>query len=259
MKPIKVLETNILHASDVLYWLDGSSGETLEKMTRIPETLTLQLTTRPRDLQLVNGRGKTALLRRPTNEIIDGIASDADKQMPVTPTYPVAGVVSDPSGRFIPRRFSINAGNGAGHALAVYPSPLGTRLGPTGGLVGTLRYAASNTPVPWAMLTLIVDTTLSSSYTFRCQATAQGDFIMPLRGLPPLPEGIDHYSAELGIQALLTASGDVPVDPADLVAMSLGQLETPDAFSDPISFDLVPNEIRIIRSSNRDHLAVQPL
>ncbi len=258
MRSVKILETNILHASDVIYWLDGSSGEQPDDMMRIHETLTLQLTTRPRDLQVVHGRGKTAFLRRPSNEIINGIASATDKQMPVTPTYPLAGIVSDDGGRFIPRQFSIAAGNGAGHALVVYPSPLGTRLGPTGGLVGTLRYAASNQPVPWALLTLVVTSALGGVYTLRCQATAHGDFILPLQRLPPLPEGIDHYAAELSVKAALTARADAPIDPDDLVAMSLGQLDTDDTFSDPIGLHIVPDAIRIIRSSNRDHLTVQP-
>lgn len=255
---VRVLETNILHASDVIFWLDGTSAANSTDMLRIPEPLELQLTVRPNDLQVVHGAGKTAFLRRPTNEIIDGVASEADKQIPITPTYPIAGIVTDGAGRYIPRRFSIDAGNASGHALVIYPSPQGTRFGPAGGLLGTLRFDATEAVVPWALLTLEVTTALAATLSFRCQANGSGDFLLPLHRLPPLPEGIDSYAANLSIAALASASADTPLDPADLVTMALGELDNDDTFSTPIDLTVVPGEIRLIRSSNRDHLAVQP-
>lgn len=258
MRQVKVMETNILHASDVIYWLDGSSGETLAEMLRIPDVLDLQLTQRPRDLKVVHGAGKTALLRRPTNEIIAGVASDSDKQMPAEPAYPVSGVISDKAGRYIPRRFSISAGNAAGHALVAYPSPLGTRLGPAGGLIGTLRFSTTGDPVPWGLISLNVTTAIGTTLTFRCQATGRGDFILSLQRLPPLPEGVDHYTAELTVHALTTAREETPIDPAALTVMNVGQLDSDNTYSNPIGLNVVPGEIRLIRSSNRDHLAVQP-
>jgi len=155
MSSLKVLETNILHASDVIFWLDGTTAETPSDMLRIAQPLALQLTTRPRDLLVVHGSGKTAFMRRPGTPIINGSATAADKQRPVQPTFAVAGIVSDPEGRYVPRRFSIVAGNGVGHGLVVYPTPLGTRISPAGGLIGTLRFNGSKAPVPWARLTLI--------------------------------------------------------------------------------------------------------
>lgn len=258
MTAVKVLETNILHASDVIFWLDGTSAGDPADMLRIPVPLELRLTTRPNDLRVVHGVGRTALLRRPVNEIIDGVASEADKQRPVMPTYPLAGVVSDGAGRYIPRRFLIDAGQAAGHALVVYPSPLGTRLGPPGGLLGTLRFAGSEAPVPWALLTLEVTTALAATLTFRCQADAGGDFLLPLHRLPPLPEGITHYPATLGVTALLSANAGEALDPADLVTMELGALDSDGSFSSLIGLTVIPGEIRPIRSYSRDYLAVQP-
>lgn len=258
MTSVNVLETNILHASDVIYWLDGSSAENAADMLRLMTPLQVRLSTRPTDLQVVNGTGKTAFLRRPTQPMVAGVAGAADKQFPVTATYPIAGVVADDAGRFVPRRFSIDAGNGVGHGVVVYPSPLGTRFGTAGGLIGTLRFDGSGLPVPWALLTLTVTIAVATTMTFRTQADAKGDFMLSVQRLPPLPEGIDHYDAELSIAALETATADTPIDPADLVAMQLGELDSDDSFSTPIGLNVVPGEIRLIRSSSRDHLAVQP-
>ncbi|WP_319585480.1 hypothetical protein [uncultured Desulfobulbus sp.] len=258
MSSLKVLETNILHASDVIFWLDGTTAETPSDMLRIAQPLALQLTTRPRDLLVVHGSGKTAFMRRPGIPIINGSATAADKQRLVQPTFAVAGIVSDPEGRYIPRRFSIVAGNGVGHGLVVYPTPLGTRISPAGGLIGTLRFNGSNAPVSWARLTLVVTNAVGSTLSFCCQASKTGDFMLPLNRLPPLPEGIDNYSAQLRIEALAAVNADNPIDPADLVAMDLGEIDQDNQFSSPIGLTIVPGELRLIRSSNRDHVAVQP-
>ena len=258
MNRVNVLETNILHASDVIYWLDGSSAPDPNAMLRLPAALELQLTTRPGDLLVVNSVGKTAFLRRPQNPIVAGSASEADLQPSISPTFTIAGIVSDSSGRYIARRFSIAAGNGAGHGLVLYPSPLGSRFGPAGGVLGTLRFSTSGAPVPWAMLTLTVTTTLGATLIFRAQANGQGDFMLPLTRLPPLPEGITDYAATLTVSALASAVAASPVDPAELVAMALGDLAADAVFADPISLTLVPGEIRLLRSSSQNHLTVQP-
>ncbi len=258
MTELRVLETNILHASDVIYWLDGSSAEEPADMLHLAEVLQLQLTTRPRDLQVVHGSGRTALLRRPAGPLTDGVASEAQRARPAAPSFEVAGVVSHPAGRYIPRRFTLSAGNGAGHHLVVYPSPLGTRFGPAGGLAGTLRFDPGGAPASWALLTLEVDTGLGATLRFRCQANAVGDFLLPFHRLPPLPEGVDSYAASLSVAALDSASPEVALDHADLEAMDLGALDSDDTFSSSIALAVVPGTISPIRSSSRDHVAVQP-
>jgi hypothetical protein len=258
MTAVRVLETNVLHASDVIFWLDGTSAEDTADMLRVPDVLDLTLTDKPNDLRVVHSAGKTALLRRPTNEMINGVASDADKQRPTEPTYTLAGIVNDTTGRYVPRCFSIDAGNAAGHALVVYPTPLGTRFGSAGGLLGTLRFDGSQTTVPWALLTLTVTTALGATLIFRCQANSNGDFMLPMHRLPHLPEGISSYTATLGINALEGADAETPLDPDDLVAMRLCSLDTDNSFSDSIGLAVIPGEIRLVRSSNRKHLAVQP-
>lgn len=264
MTAVNVLETNVLHASDVIYWLDGSTAETPANMLRINMPLDVQLTTKPGDLKMVNGVGKTAFLRRPVTPIIDGVATPAQKARPVETPFAVAGTVSDPNGRFIPRAFSFTAGNAAGHPLVLYPSAAGVRFSPAGGLIGSLRFNGTGNAAAWALLTLTVTTALGATLIFRGQADGRGDFMLPLNRLPPLPEGIDDYAATLAVSALTSAHANTPIDPAALLAAELGALGAEDdppadlIFSNPIGLNVVPGEIRVIRSASRDHIAVQP-
>lgn len=259
MSSLNVLETNILHASDVIYWLDGSSAENQADMMRLPYIVELSLSVRPSDLQLLHTAGKTALWRRPTEPMVDGAASEADLAFPVSATYPLTGNVRELNGRYNPRTFSLTAGNLGRQVVELFPSPYGTRFGVSGGLIGTLRFSTNSSPVPWALLTLEVTIGLSDTLTFRAQADAKGDFSLSMTRLPPLPEGIDFYNAELRIAALASADADSPLDPADLLPMNLGELDSDNTFSNPIGLTVVPGEIKLIRSMNMDHLAVQPI
>lgn len=262
MSTITVLETNVLHTSDILYWLDGSSADNSNDMQRVPHALHWQLTSKPADLQWRHADGKTALWRKPDTPIIDGRAQDADKVRAPGAGYGLSGTVSDPKGFFNPRTFSVTAGNSAvpipGQGLVLYPTPLGTRFGKAGGLIASLRYAADQRNVPWALLTVRVTLPGGGTQTYRAQTDHRGDVLISLQRLPPLPEGINHYSAQLGVQALLSAVPETPLNTDELVAMTLESLSSPGSFSDPIGLNVVPGEIQLIRSASKDHLAVQP-
>lgn len=258
MKAVKVLETNILYASDVIYWLDGSSAAQEADMRRLSEAVVLQLDTRPADLQFLHTPGKTALWRRSAGKTVQGPPSEADKLRPAEAAYVIAGSVADSQRRYVPRRFEIQAGNAAGHSVVLYPTPFGTKLGRGGGLRGTLRFAGSNAPAVWALLTLIVNLGVGGNLICRAQADANGDFIIAMHRLPPLPEGVTEYAATLSIRALAAADAADAMDPDDLVAMTLGALNTDNSFAAELALSVVPGEIGLIRSFNRDHLAVQP-
>jgi len=255
---VRFLETNILHASDVIYWLDGSTGVEEADMQRLDPILSVRLDAAPTDLQLLHTAGKTALWRKTAGVMVKGLANETDKQRPDEETYDITGTVSDVQRRYIPRRFTIEAGNGAGHGVVLYPTPFGTRLGRGGGLRGTMRFDGNGQPAVWALLTLTVDLTLGATLVCRAQSDAHGDFIIAMHRLPPLPEGSDHYAANLTVQALAEATPDEAVDPADLAAMNLGELSVDDSFAASIALSVVPGELALIRSSSRDHLSVQP-
>lgn len=258
MADFTVLETNVLHASDVLYWLDGSTAELEADMLRLAEPVHIQFSNRPRDLQVLHTAGKTALWRRPVNDIVSGIATDADKTPPAEIPYLIAGTVSDPAGRYNPRLFSLNAGGAAGHALTLFPSPLGVRFGASGGLLGSLRWQADAAPVPWALLTLTVTTALAEELIFRAQSNQHGDFLLPLTRLPPLPEGITDYAASLQIDAHPDASADAAIDPDTLSPVEIGDFAIDNSFATSVALQVVPGEVRPLRTLNRAYVAVQP-
>lgn len=261
MSTITVLETNVLHASDILYWLDGSSAEDPADMQRLAHPIQFELNSKPSDLQFRHAAGKTALWRRPTNDIVEGEANNAEKTFVASSSFSLAGTVYDAKGLFNPRAFSITAGALsapiAGQALILYPSPIGIRFSKAGGLIATLRFANNGAIVPWALLTTVVTIPGGGTQTYRSQADHRGDVMIPLHRLPPLPEGVTQYAAQLSVEALSSADPSTPLDTADLISMNLESLTTASSFSNPIGFNVVPGEIQLIRSATKDHLAVQ--
>jgi hypothetical protein len=256
---VRVLETNVLHASDVIYWLDGSTAQDEADMLRLSGSVAIEFSAKPSDVSVLHGAGKTALLRRPGDPMIEGEASEQERAFSGGTVYTVAGTVEDPEGRYVPRRFSLDVGDASGHAVILYPTPIGTRFGRAGGLYGTVRFDTSTDPAAWALLTLRVTTAVGTVLTFRAQADGRGDFMLPMTRLPPLPEGIASYAAELEIAANETARPDVPVAPEVLVAMAIGALDVADSFATPLGFFVVPGTLGPMRSADRDHLAVQPV
>jgi len=254
---VNVLETNVLHASDVVYWLDGSTGTSTADMQRVNRVLLVELDSHPNDLHILQKAGQMALWSRPVGTIIEGQASEVERARPASSTYALSGIVSDLDGKYNPRKFDINVGEGAGHAVVMYPTTTGTQFGKAGGLIGSLRLQATGQPVPWAVLELEVTTSLSDTMTFRAQADFKGDFLLSMSRLPPLPESVQQYPAELAIRGSLTATAEQAVDPEELVSMELGELESAN-FEEDIEFHVKPGEIRLLRSFEQDHLMVQP-
>ena len=246
MTRVQVLETHVLHASAVIWWLDGTSALTADSMQRITQVLAVDLFDPPSDLQLIHGAGKTAFLRRPTTPLIAGRATQVQRERSAETPFVLAGVAQDPTGHFIPRAFSLTAGNGEAHGLVLYPSPIGARFGVAGGLRGNLRFETTQAPACWALVRLTATTALGATLEFFGQADGNGDFALPLNRLPPLPEGIDHYEASLAVAAPASARPEVPLNHSGL------------SFSNNIGLQLVPGEIRVIRSPGLDHIAVQP-
>jgi hypothetical protein len=264
---ISILETNVLHASDVIYWLDGSSAENSPDMQRISHALSVALTTKPADLQLHHKAGLTALWRKPSGNIIEGRATEAEKTFISGGAFPLAGTVMDPKGLYIPRTFNISAGASAvpvtGQGLVLYPTPLGTHFGKSGGIAATLRYSIDGSPldgavVPWALLTVTVTLPGVGTQTYRAQADHRGDIRMAFNRIPPLPEGVTGYAAQLSLEARLTADPQTPLDTATLVTMNLEDQSVAGQFGNTLGLTVKPGEVYLIRSANKDHLAIRP-
>lgn len=260
MRQIQVLESTILHASDQIFWLDGSSAADVSAMRRVARPLQLELSQSPRDLAMREGTGKFVFWRRAGASVSDGVADDSDKAFTTAGTYTLAGTVSDPGGHYLPRRFSVTAGNNppTGHALTLYPAPVAVRFNRGGGLRLSLGRAADATPLPWAIVTASISVPGLGTQIYRAQADARGELLLPFLRLPPLAEGIDDYSATLTIHGRNDTSADQISNPDDFIAMELG---APDdaSFSQSIGFSAVPGELSTLRSDGRTYLAVQPV
>ena len=256
---VRVLETQVLHAGDVVYWLHGGTGGgDTTRMQRLRTTLQVALEDVPRDAVVVHGRGRMAVSRRRDAQIVAGRASEAQRARGTLDSFTVSGVVSDPDGRFNPRAFSLPlGGHGDGHGLAVYPSPHGSRLTATGGLLGMTRWD-DGTPAPWALLSLVVTTAPSTTLRFHAQSDAAGSFVLALDRLPPLPESVTEYSASLTAGAEGAASAQAAVDPDTLSAVDISAPDDPGGFQSPLALTVRPGEVRNLRSFGRDHLALRP-
>jgi len=256
---VKVLESNVLHAGDVVYWLDGTSAEHEAEMRRVVSELDIEFTARPRGLNVLRKAGQLAVWRRPDDEagMVPGLADEAARARPAMPPLRLAGIVRDLAGRYNPRAFDLTLGSGAGHALRLYPTPGATRIPKAGALLGTLRLAGGQVPVAWALLSLAVAVS-GNTLTFSAQADGNGDFVIALRRLPPLPESVSAYDAVLTIKADLAAHADLPIDPAAArAALAIGRPDA-DAFHSSLALSVTPGEVRLLRSFDKNHLAVQP-
>ena len=255
---VRVLETNILHVNDVVYWLDGSSAEVPLTMNRITHPLIVNFTTRPRDMNVLHKPGKMAVWRRPAEDMVEGIATGEQKERPTISAFDLAGEVSDPRGRFNPALFDVSLGGGDGAVVLLYPTPLGTSLSPLGGITGSLRFQSNNNPAVWALLELEVTVSVVDTQIYRAQADKNGDFSVALNRLPPLPESVTEYDAVLRITALDTVLADTTPDTTTFISHEIEASEAQDDFSTDFALAVRPGEVRRIQSFDKNHLAVQP-
>lgn len=254
---VRVLETNLLHASDVIYWLDGSTAEAVSDMTRIGYSLEVNVTQKPRAVQLLNSAGKTAFWSTPVTPMFEGRTTEADRVAPAVPNFVIAGSVVDNSGRFNPQAFSVTLGAGTGQAVVLYPAPVGVRIASGGAAQGRVVFSDSGKPLVWGLLSLRVTVGLGDPLEFKGQTDANGDFVLPLTRLPPLPLSVNEYAAELRITGLASASVEQSVNITDLVDLKLESSSVPDAFAIAIPLVIRPGEIKRIKSVNKSFIAVQ--
>ncbi|ACE85420.1 hypothetical protein [Cellvibrio japonicus] len=254
---VRVLETNLLHSSDVIYWLDGASAEQASAMARIDIPLAIRFTQKPRSLKFLHSLGKTAFWQTPVEDMHEGVANEAQRARPVQPPLVVRGEVSDPRGRYNPAAFEASLGAGNGQPVVLYPSPLGVRPGAGGVLFGRVSMASSLAPLLWGLLELEVALGLSQTQTYRAQTDAKGDFRIALDRLPPLPQGTTHYNASLRILGNPAATVDTPVAVGELPALALESFTQQDSFSQDQSLTVRPALHQRLQSANKTFIAVQ--
>ncbi|HWK53143.1 MAG TPA: hypothetical protein VNR18_02140 [Hyphomicrobiales bacterium] len=254
---VRVLETNVLHVDDVVYWLDGASAASEADMNRIDRRLSVRLDAAPRDLRMVHRPGQLALWRRPQDGMIAGQATPEQVAQAPVPPFVLEGTVSDATGHFNPARFALTLGAGDGVAVVLYPTPLGVALSGSGGVIGSLRFAGSNAPAAWALLELEVELSAAETQLYRAQADRRGDFALALNRLPPLPQSATEYPALLRVRAIETAMPDSAPDTDAFVEQELEANAAAD-FSTQFAMAVRPGEIRRIQSFDKPYVAVQP-
>jgi hypothetical protein len=119
---------------------------------------------------------------------------------PSVPSLTLTGIAQSLDGRFNPRQFSVTPSTAAPSYVALRPSLQATRITEAGAIVLNVKWQ-SNTVASWALLRLTC-IRLGVTLGFSGQADRNGDVIIPLTGLPPLPPS-------LSVDAMtLTALGD---------------------------------------------------
>jgi hypothetical protein len=252
----RVLETLVLHAYDAIHWVDAGSATEPDRMRLVESPLVVELDDMPADLRLLTRWGRTVFWRTGDALVVDGRPSEAQLARPEAPAIMLNGVVTDPTGRFNERRFSVTLGDQAPRVLALYPALRAIRLGRTGGLSGSVRLDSHPHGLAWAVLTLELSDVLGASAHCSVQAGPSGDFMMPLPMLQLIAHD-DEVVGRLSVRANPDATPDEPIDPGVFEPMLLGSPQADDVFSDSIELTLRPGEIASIRSSGRGYLALQ--
>jgi hypothetical protein len=264
---VAVLETHIRHASDWISWIDRTGYAAVEHLPRVEAPLAVILDDdMPGDLRVYAKPGATVLWRRyadaaaeePTLAVvINGAASQGQVARPVETGYAVSGRVADPEGRFNRRRFAVTAGNGGGHPLALYRSPLGTRLSAGGGLRAQLRWPDGR-PSSWALMQITVTPPVGPVLPFVAQADAAGEVLLPLSRLPALTRDApsDSYPATLSVRALAAIRAEDDADPDTFVSVDL--LAPADGSPTAAAAVAVrPGHVDPVTSQGEDHIVLQ--
>jgi hypothetical protein len=256
---VRVLETNLLHASDVIYWLDATSAEEVDAMSRIEHPLEISFSEKPKAVKFLHSLGKTAFWQTPTEPMHKGITTDAQRARPAQIPFLVSGQARDIYRRFNPVAFEVNLGSGNGHAVALYPSPFGVKASAAGIVYGQVRWANNSNPLIWGMLLLEVAIGMGETVRFRAQTDTNGDFRLSLNRLPQLPLSTTEFSATLSIEGDPAAEASTPLDVSELVSLSLESATAAGDFAEQLAVDIQPGFHQRIHSANRLFIAVQTL
>lgn len=255
----KFLETALTHGSDRLSVYEGTGFFAADHRPLVSRALQLELSEYPRDLQVIAKRAQFVLLRRrppAMQALVPGRATEGDLQPPLETPYPIEGVLSDPGGRFNPRRIGLLAGNRQQHWLPLYRSPLGTRLSSAGGIFGTAIYENGD-PASWALVTAVVQPTVGPALPFRAQADGHGDFIVPLDRMPALNKDAPSDTYNLTLTVAADGNSGAPVsDPDAASAHRVGRVDN-GIFDGSTEFEVQPGQRHRVATDGENRLVIR--
>ena len=277
----QLLEIPLRHGSDYLHCYDATGYSAPDHRPMVRDAWSLTLHQPPRDLRVLSKAHQVQFFRK-LPEAMQRIAlpDETDFSRPLADSYPLHGRISPARRYFNPRLFSIDAGQRAGHWLALYRSPSGTVIPSAGALIGTVMYDAEDDqppqdqswkPAAWALVTAVVTPTVGDPLRFIAQADAHGDFILPLNRMPALAKDAPSstYAAVLTVQmaAIDEATDneeentnldeDNVINPDQLVDADIESFTEADDFLPAIELAVTPGNAMRITSQDKNFIVLR--
>jgi hypothetical protein len=188
---------------------DGSAGQ--RAIAGPLPVMQVSLTSKlPAGLSATTGSRGVVILCPPL--FYDHVPTETDlSTQPAVAAFTVTGTAVPLDGRYHPRQFSVAPTPATPSYVPLRPTPQATRIGEAGAVVLNLRWQ-TGAIASWAILMM---SCVRNGVTlgFSGQADINGDVIVPLTGLPPLPASQTTDSMTLTAQGDATQSGQSIANP----------------------------------------------
>jgi hypothetical protein len=200
-------------SAGAIFWAeampDGSAGQ--RAIAGPPPMMQVTLTsTLPSGLSASTGTRGLVILRPAM--LYDHVLTETDlTTLPSVAAFTVSGIAMALDGRFHPRQFSVAPTAGVPSYVPLRPSLQATRIGEAGAVVLNLRWQ-NGTVASWSVLKMVC-TRNGVTLGFSGQADVNGDVIVPLTGLPPLPASQTNDSMTVTALGDATQSGQSVANP----------------------------------------------
>lgn len=242
-------------SAGAIFWAeampDGSAGQ--RAIAGAAPTMKVTLTAAlPSGLHAETGNRELVILRPPT--FYDHLPAKPDLTTPpAIAAFTVSGIAASLDGRFHPRRFSVSPSPAAPSYVPLRPSLQATRISEAGAVVLNLRWQ-SGTAASWTVLQMSC-TRNGVALGFSGQADVNGDVIVPLTGLPPLPASQTSDSMTVSVFGDATQSG-LPVGDPD--ALKPVQFAIGGAFAVQQTIAVVRGQISTLAALALSSVTLQP-
>lgn len=241
---VEVLETLVDHGLGAFCFVEASfSGLVPPLRPRLRQPLEVTFEALPTGVRSIVADGLWRLRQAGEQQIVEH-SNDPDHPRPEVLDPPqgaasvIRGVVADPSGHWLRRRFEVTLARGEVLPVEMFPSPAAVPRGPC--VHATLRWT-DDRPAAFARVELAVDAgPVTHVVLGRCDAN--GDVVLSLRRVPVRAPGIPKYPARLRVSALPFLPGvvdDALRPDADLVPCEIGRADQA-TFAPVFAIDLDP-------------------
>lgn len=260
---INVYETQVSHVYDVIFYRDGSTrhlGD--DKSAMVADSIDVKLLNGHQQLQVTQKPGLLVFTQKQSSQILPGTITEAQKSPPATNNLLVKMLLIPSQGQYNPRFASMTLGNiNTQNTIWLYPAVQFSH-GHHRALYGHIEFA-NKTPASWALLELRVEYKPAKFITLYAQADQNGEFDMPLTGLPSRPKNISHYLAHLTIksQAEELADSQTAADPDSFSNRKVGLSIVNDVvtYGDTLSLNLKPELRTRVITTGTERLIINHL